>query len=77
MMLVGAAILPMGADAEPAWRVFDPPGSITTYATAINAHGLIVGRYYDSNIVRHGFLRTVDGTITPFDEPDADPNTDT
>ena len=75
--LLAASAMGAQANAGQVWTTFDPPGSVETTAIAVNAHGLIVGGYSDSNAVRHGFLRTVDETITPFDEPDADPNTDT
>lgn len=39
----------------------------------LNAGGTILGNYYDSNFVAHGFLRTVDGTMTSFDAPNAAP----
>jgi hypothetical protein len=47
------------------YTTFDPPGSIGNLA--INQTGVIAGSYYDAGFVSHGFLRTADGTITPFD----------
>ncbi len=61
---------------------FDPPGSTTTtvsggglsgtQATSIDTAGDVAGSYTDANFVRHGFLRTADGTITSFDAPGVD-----
>ncbi len=45
-----------------------PPGTI---ATSVNTSGVITGVYKDANGVAHGFLRSTDGTIAGFDEPDA------
>ncbi len=45
-----------------------PPGTI---ATSVNTSGVITGAYKDANGVAHGFLRSIDGTIASFDEPDA------
>jgi uncharacterized membrane protein len=59
------------ADAGQPWVTFTPSGSIQTWPVAIGADSMIVGRYIDSQIVTHGFLRTSDGTITSFDAPDA------
>jgi hypothetical protein len=61
---------------------FDAPGAGTvslpacapfcgTAAFAINTEGAIAGSYTDTNIVPHGFLRSVDGHITSFDAPGA------
>lgn len=46
---------------------FDPPGSVRTNPTSINAEGEITGWYLDSNETDHGFVRAGDGTITTFD----------
>ena len=50
---------------------FDPPGSVYTTPTSINAIGAIAGLYTDSSDLVHGFLRYPDGTITSFDPPDS------
>ena len=55
---------------------FDAPGGGTgafqgTYATNINPFGTIIGFSPDANNVRHGFVRSQDGTITIFDAPGA------
>jgi len=55
---------------------FDAPDASTlpnlgTVALDINVGGIIVGYYVDKNIVAHGFLRTPDGKIIPFDAPGA------
>jgi predicted membrane protein len=58
---------------------FDAPGAGTnpgqhkglqfqgTIPTAINAKGVIIGVYSDTNFANHGFVRAADGTITSFD----------
>ena len=46
---------------------FDPTGSVSTNVFSINDAGAITGYYADASGVNHGFLRAVDGTITPFD----------
>jgi hypothetical protein len=61
---------------------FDAPGAATevspacgttcgTQALANNDEGVIVGSYTDKDVVAHGFLRTPDGKIIPFDAPGA------
>jgi len=40
----------------------------------INAVGVVTGMYEDPNSDFHGFVRTTDGAITPFDAPDAYPS---
>jgi hypothetical protein len=55
---------------------FDAPGAGTgplqgTYATNINPLGTIIGFSRDANDVRHGFVRSQDGTFTIFDAPGA------
>jgi hypothetical protein len=42
---------------------FDVPGSVSTYAFAINSAGQIAGAYYVANNAARGFLRNADGTI--------------
>jgi hypothetical protein len=37
---------------------FDFPGAIFTDAAGINPSGVIVGIYFDSAVVEHGFIRT-------------------
>src|SRR5690606_19383112 len=50
--------------------VFDPPSSVATSVTGINAGGAIVGNYGDgSGSGWHGFVRANDGTFTEFDVP--------
>ncbi len=49
---------------------FDPPGSIYTFARAINPVGTIVGGYAEPGYAAwHGFLRAANGTFTTFDPP--------
>jgi hypothetical protein len=55
---------------------FDAPGGGTgafqgTYATNINPSGAIIGFSADANNVRHGFIRSQDGSFTIFDAPGA------
>jgi hypothetical protein len=51
---------------------FDPAGSLNTLVTGINSKNIIVGEYYDSANVLHGFLRKSDGTIiSPIDVPNS------
>jgi hypothetical protein len=42
-----------------------------TQGAAINPAGVIAGQYADTRGVFHGFLRSPDGSITPFDVPGA------
>jgi len=56
---------------------FDAPGAGTagnsglvgTFPVSVNQAGVVAGYYYDSNSVRHGFVRDNDGIITVFDPP--------
>src|SRR5215472_1155574 len=50
---------------------FDVPGAISTDPNSINNSGAITGGYFDAGGLIHSFLRTSDGTITPFDAPGA------
>jgi hypothetical protein len=57
---------------------FDVPGAGTdgsqgqgTYATSINAEGMVTGGYVTADDVTHGYLRTPDGRILKFDVPGA------
>ena len=55
---------------------FDAPGAGTgafqgTYATNIGPSGRIIGFSRDANDVRHGFIRSQDGSFTIFDAPGA------
>jgi hypothetical protein len=52
---------------------FDVPASDGngTLPVAVNVARTIVGNYFDSNFVSHGFLRNADGTFATFDAPGA------
>jgi hypothetical protein len=59
---------------------FDAPGAGTTentgvaqgtFALSINDDGVIVGYYVDASDGYHGFVRSVDGTISTLDAPGA------
>ncbi|HTV32677.1 MAG TPA: hypothetical protein VME69_06195 [Methylocella sp.] len=50
---------------------FDPPGSVETFPSDINARGAITGWYEDASDVIHGFLRAPAGAITSFDAPNS------
>ena len=47
----------------------DAPGSTYTYASGINAGGMVTGIYDDANFNAHGFIRRMDGTWISFDVP--------
>ena len=63
-------------DFPPAFLTFIPfpfPGAtpLVPSIAAMTPGGTIVGSYFDSNGAIHGFLRTIDGTFTTFDAPNA------
>jgi predicted membrane protein len=67
---------PQSAATSPADRgtyiPFDAPGAAQgTFAVAINSQGAIVGYYYDTNLVAHGFVRSREGWITDINVPGA------
>jgi len=47
----------------------DAPGSTYTYATGINAGGVVTGIYDDASFNAHGFLRGRDGAWISFNVP--------
>src|SRR6267142_1023988 len=75
-LFVSAAFVTSAALAQttPTTITIDAPGAGTshaqgTWATAINAGGVIAGYYVDSSGACHGFIRNVDGTYISFDTP--------
>ena len=50
------------------FATIDFPGGTRTRAAGLNGHGDIVGDYFDSNNVRHGYLLS-QGQFTSFDPP--------
>jgi len=66
------AVLAPAVQASAEITAFDAPGAGTgagqgTQAIGINGFGEIMGYYYDSSGVSHGFLRAPNGTIITFD----------
>jgi hypothetical protein len=50
--------------------VFDPSGSIATTPKGINKLNIVVGRYYDSGLVLHGFVYVMKtGQTIQYDHP--------
>src|ERR1051326_1575435 len=74
IILIALAIsIPLSAQTI---TTFDAPGAGTgplqgTYATNINPSGTIIGFSRDANNVRHGFVRSHDGSFSIFDAPGA------
>ncbi len=63
--VTGAATSPLAANGT-----YYPQGtSCPACATPINLWGAIAGYYADSSYVAHGYLRSPDGSVTPFDLP--------
>jgi hypothetical protein len=66
------------------FTTIDPPGAahaasngvVGSWAEGINNNGAIVGYYYDSNGIRHGFADST-GNYTTIDSPNANPNVGT
>jgi len=54
---------------HPTFITFDPPGSTSTFPSAITPSGVIIGSYVDASGVTHGFHRTRGGAFTTFDVP--------
>ena len=61
--------LPLRAQLGAGFITIDPPQSGFTIAFGINDHGKIVGTYYDSGGLGHGFLRNEDGRFVTIDHP--------
>ncbi len=61
-------------DQSPLFTTFEAPGAGTeshqgTVAYSINTSGAIAGYYLDASSVKHGFVRSSNGTITTFEVP--------
>jgi hypothetical protein len=68
----GLQLYALGRGVEPnppAYATFDSSGSAFTQPQAINPDGVIAGYYYDTAFTAHGFVRSLNGTITEFDPP--------
>jgi len=77
--LLVALAIPVSLAAQDNWHnkngkiiTFNAPGAGTgsgqgTVPIGPNVWGSIVGFYFDTNSVTHGFLRATDGTFTTFD----------
>src|SRR5260221_2421636 len=70
--LVGVILLVCGLPLSSAQGVtfvsFDIPGSAYIQPQAINPSGVITGWWQDASLsIHHGFVRALDGTITPID----------
>ncbi len=57
----------LNSSADAALITFDPPGSTYTWVYGLNGENTAVGVFVDGNNLTHGFMRTVDGTISPID----------
>src|SRR6266404_2898506 len=73
ILVVLAISIPMSAQTI---TTFDAPGAGTgtfqgTYATNIGPSGTIIGFSRDASNVRHGFIRSQQGSFTIFDAPGA------
>jgi hypothetical protein len=72
LLVLSSAVLVRSPDAFSAAHTittFTVPGSLNTYALSINLSGQITGFCDDASLLRHGFVRDVDGTLTTFDPP--------
>jgi uncharacterized membrane protein len=49
----------------------DPKSSTEVVPTGIDAKGRVYGFYFDTNFVRHGFMRRVNGSFKTFEAPNA------
>jgi hypothetical protein len=73
--ILAALAISIPASAETI-TTFDAPGAGTgpfqgTYAYSISPSGTIIGYSRDANNVRHGFIRSNNGSFTSFDAPGA------
>jgi probable HAF family extracellular repeat protein len=68
-LLVALAPYPAKAQLGAGYIQIDVPAAKSTTASGINNDGKIVGTYYDSTGLGHGFLRSEDGRFTTIDHP--------
>ena len=52
-----------------ALTTFSVPGSSQTFPRSLNDQGVVVGQYYDSRNIEHGFVYNPDGKFTTVDAP--------
>jgi uncharacterized membrane protein len=69
LLLVALAPYPAKAQLGAGYIQIDVPAAKSTTASGINNDGKIVGTYYDSTGLGHGFLRSEDGRFTTIDHP--------
>ena len=64
--LAVSACLALGRPAFAQYQIspIDPPGSVLTIPYGMNDQGVITGFYYLPDQSSHGFVRSVDGTVT-------------
>jgi uncharacterized membrane protein len=73
LLAAGLALCSGAAVAKPITYTYASiiiPNSAATYVSGINASGTVVGEYYDSSYLEHGFIYQ-GGTVTSFDAPGA------
>jgi hypothetical protein len=63
------ALAASGAQAKP-WKTFDVPNATVVTPTAYTAGNTIFGYYLNSDSTTWSFIRTSDGTVTPFNLSD-------
>jgi uncharacterized membrane protein len=69
LFLIALVAYPAKAQLGAGYIRIDAPAAKSTTAFGINNDGKIVGTYYDSTGLGHGFLRSEDGRFTTIDHP--------